>query len=148
MPAEHRDTPIRSRRSRVSHGGSVVEKIISVLAIAFIIIGLKYLILLVAGTTQTGFVVKAQERYALPTGIVYSVEYEFFPPGQRMYKGDGAVSTPAPPTGGIPVRYLAMIPEISHPGSDALLAFYAAVLIVPGLLLFWSANKAARHVVR
>lgn len=134
------------RRGR--RGFALVEKSIVVLGAVFFLLGAKYLVLLVAGTKQTAFVTSAVERYALPNGKVYSVQYEFFPPGQKIYRGDGAVDSSVAPSGSLPVRYLAFLPFINHPGSDSLLAFFSGVLIVLGFFFFSVASKSQRRVIR
>jgi hypothetical protein len=114
------------------------------LAGTLLFFGTEYLLLLLLGQTGSGHITNAVRRHGASRGELYTVYYEFTPPGGATREGSATTGASAPPRGSLKVRYLPLFPSVHHPGSPGLLAFYAFLCLVPGTLLFWGGTRL-RH---
>jgi hypothetical protein len=97
--------------------------------------GGSFLALVILGQQQTGSIDYSVRRYGASRGAIYAVHYTFRVPGKGLYSGSASTGANYAPAGRLRIRYLGFWPGISHPGSDALLLFYAAVFLLPGTML-------------
>jgi hypothetical protein len=115
----------------------------ALLGAALLFNGLQYLALLVAGTPASAEVRLAVRAFGA-RNPAYRVYYEF-QAGGRARQGTATLSTGGRPSGSLPVRYLALWPEISYPAHRGLLAAYGLCSLLPGTLLLWLSLRRTRR---
>ncbi len=91
--------------------------------------------LLLLGQPRQAVIQCSGRQYGASRGSFYNVHYISDVSREGRLGGTATARGNYSPAGSLHVRYLRACPDISHPGTNALLAFYALLWMFPGMLL-------------
>lgn len=127
------------------HSGFALKIYLLLIGAGLMAWGGQYAALALLGQSGRAVIEYSVRQYGASRGTFYTVHYAFDVPHQGRYRGTASARSDHPPAGLLWIRYLGFRPGINHPGGNALLTFYSALLLLPGALLAFGSARALKR---